>query len=63
MRDQGPPIQLYKEWIADDQCLLEDARKRVAQAPEHIAKLQAELATLERLEMVPLDEMVREVKP
>lgn len=62
-RERAARIQLYKDWIADEQKSLEDARKRVAQAPEHIAKLQAELATLERLEMVPLDEMVREVRP
>lgn len=36
------------------------ARKRAARA-DGIA--QAEIAELERLEMVPLDEMVREVKP
>lgn len=62
-RERAARIQLYQDWIADEQKCLEEARKCVAQSPETIAKLQAELATLERLEMVPLDEMVREVKP
>ncbi len=62
-RERAARIQLYKDWIADEQKSLEDARKCVAQAPEQIAKLQAVLASLERLEMVPLEEMVREVKP
>lgn len=61
-REKAARIQLYKDWIAAEQRRFEDARKFVAQAPEQIAKLQAELAAMERLEMVPLDEMVREVK-
>jgi TolA-binding protein len=50
-------------WISDTETRLEEARRRVAELPQQIAKMQEELAELERLEMVPLNEMVREAKP
>lgn len=56
-------IARFKEWIADTEKRLEECRRRIAELPQQITRMQAELAEIERLEMVPLDEMVREVKP
>jgi len=61
-RDKSERIERFKEWIADTEKRLEEGRRRIAELPQQIAAMQTELAELERLEMVPLDEMVREVK-
>ena len=62
-RDKADRIMTMKGWISDTEQRLEEGRRRVAELPQQIAKLQEELGELERLEMVPLAEMVREVKP
>jgi septal ring factor EnvC (AmiA/AmiB activator) len=62
-RDKAERIQSMQGWISDTETRLEEARRRVAELPQQIAKMQEELAELERLEMVPLNEMVREAKP
>ena len=62
-RDKAERIVSLNSWVADTEKRLEEARRRVAELPQQIAEMQAEIAELERLEMVPLDEMVREVKP
>ena len=62
-RDKAERIMTMKGWISDTEQRLEEGRRRVAELPQQIAKLQEELGELERLEMVPLAEMVREVKP
>ena len=62
-RDKAERIMTMKGWISDTEQRLEEGRRRVAELPHEIAKMQEELGELERLEMVPLAEMVREVKP
>ena len=62
-RDKAERIMTMKEWISCAERRLEEGRRRVAELPHEIAKLREELGELERMEMVPLDEMVREVKP
>ena len=62
-RDKAERIMTMKGWISDTEQRLEEGRRRVAELPQQIAKLQEELGELERMEMVPLAEMVREVKP
>ena len=62
-RDKAERIRDMKGWISDTEQRLEEGRRRVAELPQQIATMQAELAELERLEIVPLAEMVREVKP
>lgn len=62
-RDKAERIARFKEWIADTEKRLEKGRRWVAELPQQITQMQAEIAELERLEMVPLDEMVREVRP
>jgi len=62
-RDKAERIQSMQGWISDTETRLEEARRRVAELPQQITRMQAELAEIERLEMVPLDEMVREVRP
>jgi hypothetical protein len=62
-RDKAERIARFKGWIADTEKRLEEGRRRVAEFPQQITQMHAELAELERLEMVPIEEMVREVKP
>ena len=62
-RDKAERIMTMKGWISDTEQRLEEGRRRVAELPQQIAKMQEELGEIERLEMVPLAEMVREVKP
>ena len=62
-RDKAERIARLKEWIADTEKRLEECRRRIAELPQQITRMQAELAEIERLELVPLDEMVREVRP
>jgi hypothetical protein len=62
-RDKAEQVESFKEWIAGTEMRLEGARRMVAELPQQITRMQAELAEIERLEMVPLDEMVREVRP
>lgn len=62
-RDKADRIARFREWIADTEKRLEEGRRRVAELPQQITRMQAELAEIERLEMVPLEDMVREVKP
>ena len=62
-RDKAERIMTMKGWISDTEQRLEEGRRRVAELPQQIAKMQEELSELERMEMVPLAEMVREVKP
>ena len=62
-RDKAERIRDMKGWISDTEQRLEEGRRRVAELPQQIANMQKELGELERLEMVPLTEMVREVKP
>ena len=62
-RDKAERIRDMKGWISDTEQRLEEGRRRVAELPQQIAKMQEELGDLERMEMVPLAEMVREVKP
>ena len=61
-RDKAERIMTMKGWISDTEQRLEEGRRRVAELPQQIAKMQEELGELERLEMVPLAEMVREVR-
>ena len=61
-RDKAEMIARFKEWIADTENRLEECRRRIEELPQQITRMQAELAEIERLEMVPLDEMVREVR-
>lgn len=42
---------------------LHQARRDEVELPSKLVELESEIATLERLAMVPLDAMVREVKP
>lgn len=62
-RDKAERIRDMKGWISDTEQSLKEGLRRVAELPHEIAKMREELGELERLEMVPLDEMVREVKP
>jgi hypothetical protein len=62
-RDKAERILTLRGWISDAEARLEEGRRRVAEIPQQIVNLQNELSELERLEMVPLAEMVREVKP
>ena len=62
-RDKAERIMTMKGWISDTEQKLEEGRRRVAELPPQLAKLQEEVGELERLEMVTLAEMVREVKP
>lgn len=62
-RDKAERILTMRGWISDAEARLEEGRRRVAEIPQQIVKMQDELAELERLEMVPLAEMVREVRP
>ena len=62
-RDKAEQIVSLNAWIAETEKRLEEGRRRVAELPQQIAKMREELGELERLEMVPLAEMVRVVKP
>jgi len=62
-RDKAERILIMMGWISDAEARLEEGRRRVAEIPQQIVNLQNELSELERLEMVPLAEMVREAKP
>ena len=51
-RDKAERIQSIKGWISDTEARLEEGRRRVAELPQQIATMQAELAELERLELL-----------
>jgi len=62
-RDKAEQIVSLNAWIAETEKRLEEGRRRVAELPQQIAKMREELGELERMELVPLNEMVRKVKP
>lgn len=62
-RDKEQRIRDLRDWIQKTAERLAEYRRQIEILPGQIAQMNKELATLERLEMVPLDEMVREVKP
>ncbi len=61
--DKMQRLKDLKTWHLNMLSRLDQARRDEVELPPKLAELEAEIATLERLEMVPLDEMVREVKP
>lgn len=60
--DKRMRLHNLKTWHLNMLSRLDQARRDEVELPPKLAELESEIATLERLEMVPLDEMVREVK-
>ena len=63
LEDKQDRLYNLRLWHRDMQSRLHQARCDTAELPSKLVELELEIATLERLELVPLDEMVREVKP
>ena len=63
LEDKRERLHSLRLWQQDMQTRLIQARRDIADLPPKLVELESEIATLERLELVPLDEMVREVKP
>ena len=61
--DKRERLHNLRTWHQDMLNRLHQARRDIADLPPKLVELESEIATLERLEMVPLTEMVREVKP
>lgn len=63
LKDKQERLQSLRLWQQDMQTRLMQARRDTAELPSKLVELESEIATLERLDIVPLDGMVREVKP
>ena len=63
LEDKRERLHNLRQWHRDMQSRLHQARCDTAELPSKIVELESEIATLERLELVPLDVIVREVKP
>ena len=63
LKDKQERLQSLRLWQQDMQTRLIQAQRDTAELPSKIVELESEIATLERLEMVSLDGIVREVKP
>ena len=61
--DKRERLHNLRTWHQDMKNRLHQARCDTAELPSKLIELESEIATLEQLEMVPLTEMVREVKP
>lgn len=62
-RDKEERIRNFRDWIHGTKERLAEYRRQIEVLPGQISQMEEELAVIERLEMVPLEEMVREVKP
>lgn len=60
--DKRMRLHNLRTWHQDMLNRLHQARRDTVELPSKLVELESEIATLEQLEMVPLDEMVREVK-
>ena len=63
LEDKRERLHNLRLWHQDMLNRLHQARRDTVELPSKLVELESEIATLERLEMVPLDGMVREVKP
>ena len=63
LKDKQERLQSLRLWQQDMQTRLMQARRDTAELPSKLVELESEIATLEQLEIVPVGEMVREVKP
>ena len=63
LEDKRERLHSLRLWQQDMQTRLHQARCDTAELPSKLIELESEIATLERLEMVSLDGIVREVKP
>ena len=61
--DKQDRLYNLRLWHRDMQSRLIQAQRDTAELPSKLVELESEIATLERLELVPLDMIVREVKP
>ncbi len=63
LEDKRERLHNLRLWHTDMASRLHQARRDTVELPYKLVELESEIATLERLEMVSLDGMVREVKP
>ncbi len=63
LADTRERLHNLRTWHQDMKNRLHQARCDTAELPSKLIELESEIATLERLDIVPLAEMVREVKP
>ena len=63
LEDKRERLHNLRTWHQDMLNRLHQARRDTVELPPKLVELESEIATLERLELVPLAEMVREVKP
>ena len=63
LEDKRERLHSLRLWQQDMQTRLHQARCDTAELPSKLIELESEIATLERLDIVSLDGLVREVKP
>ena len=61
--DKRERLHNLRTWHQDMLNRLHQARRDTVELPSKLVELESEIATLEQLEIVPVGEMVREVKP